>query len=516
MDSTNRRVARNAVALALRMIFVTGVGLYTSRLVLEALGVDDYGIYGVVGGVIMMASFLNMSMSAATSRFITFEVGRGDYTKLRQIFSTAMYIHIGLALIVLVAAETLGLWFVNCKMVIPPDRLFAANVVYQLSIATMIVNFTQIPYTAEILAHERMGIYAWFEVSLSMLKFISVICVLKSHTDHLILYAVLIFAVTTGVALGQRIYCRRKFEEAHMCRRIDRDVARGILSFSTYDLYGTLCVVSRDQGVPILINLFYGVAVNAVGTIAHQVLGSVTNLTTSIFQAFRPQIIKQYAAGRIDLMNEMMRRSTLFTYLAFGIILIPFLLDTHLILYIWLGQVPEYCVVFVRLVLLTGLFNISIYVTGVGIHATGNIKALSFVNGTLYLLCPVITYIVFRMGSAPQIAYVVELCILGLVTPIGWGILKHQIPDLSLSALVRATLLSVACIGLGLAVTYWVSTIWPLLCPATYPGFWTAVGSLAVTTIIGAIVTAAFALAIAFNAGERRALLSTLRTRLHI
>lgn len=328
-SSDNKRVAKNAIALTLRMVLVTIVGLYTSRIVLEALGVDDYGIYGVIGGVVGMVSFLNSSMAGATSRFITFELGRGDHVKLRTIFSSALLIHIGIALVVAVLAETVGLWFVNNCMNFPPDRMHAVNVLYQFTILSMFVSFTQVPYSAAIIAHERMSIYAYFEILNVILKLAIVYLLLITDTDRLILYAALLLATNILMAVIYRFYCLRHFPECHFTLTKDRPTVSAMLKFAGLDLYGNMCVVVKSQGQPVILNMFFGVIANAAASIGATVTGVMYGLTSTILQAFRPQIIKQYAAGDIETMTVMMRRSVQFTLLAYFLFAIPFYLKRH-------------------------------------------------------------------------------------------------------------------------------------------------------------------------------------------
>ena len=292
-SADNKRVAKNAIALTLRMVLVTIVGLFTSRIVLQALGVDDYGIYGVIGGVVGMASFLNTAMAGATSRFITFELGRGNDDKLQKIFSSALIIHIALALLVAILAETVGLWFVNHKMNFPPDRMFAVNVLYQFTILSMFVNFTQVPYSAAIIAHEKMNIYAYFEIINVVLKLLIVYLLLVVSSDRLILYAALTLGVSVLSALIYRFYCIRHFKEAKFKFVRDKAIMKEMLSFFGFDLFGNMCAIFRNQSQPIILNLFFGVVANAGSSIAYTITGAIGGLTGSIASAFQQQIVKQ-------------------------------------------------------------------------------------------------------------------------------------------------------------------------------------------------------------------------------
>lgn len=421
------------MALSIRMVLITVVALYTSRAILEALGVDDYGIYGVIGTVVTMASFLNNSMAGATSRFITFELGRNDEEKVKSIFSTSLLIHLLIALGVAVLAETVGLWFVNTQMKFPPERMTAVNVLYQFTILTMVVNFTQVPYTAVIIAREKMNIYAYIEIVNVVLKLAAVYIVLIFKTDKLILYGILVFCITATVAMIYRIYCMKHFPEAKSGLKYDKPLMKKMMAFSGFDLYGNMCGTLRYQGQPVIINLFFGVVANVASTITSLVTASVRGLTSSISQAFRPQIIKQYAVENVQEMSRIMLKANQFTLLAFALVGIPVFIEVPAILNIWLGQIPEYAVVFLRLALISAFIEICIEINHVGIHATGFIKYMSFFNGTFYLLCPVVSYIILRYFGMPASAtYVVNIIFMTVIALLGMLFLKIQIPQFSL------------------------------------------------------------------------------------
>ena len=427
-SSNNKRVAKNAIALTLRTILTTIVGLYTSRIVLEALGVDNYGIYGVIGGVVGMASFLNAAMAGATSRFITFELGRGNHENLRKVFSTSLVVHIIIALIVAVFAETVGLWFVNNKMNFPEDSMFAVNVLYQFTILSMIVSFTQVPYTAAIIAHERMNIYAYFEIINVILKLGIVYLLLIISSNRLIVYAAMILAVSVISAIIYRMYCIRHFRETHFELVLYKPILKSMLKFSGFDMYGHMCAVFKNQLQPIFLNMFFGVIANAGSSIAFTVTGAISGLTTTIAQAFRPQIIKQYSTGDISPMALTMRRSVQFTLLAYAILALPIYFEADSVLYIWLGQVPEYSVEFLRLIIITALSNIVINTNNAAIHATGNIKNISFINGTLYLISPITAYILLKyIVNDAYIIYAVDIVCMMLVSILGLFFIRAQI-----------------------------------------------------------------------------------------
>ncbi|MDE5972733.1 MAG: polysaccharide biosynthesis protein [Muribaculaceae bacterium] len=422
----NKRVAKNAIALTFRMVLVTIVGLFTSRIVLQALGVDDYGIYGVIGGVVGMVSFLNTSMAGATSRFITFELGRGNEDKLQKIFSTSLIIHIIIAVVVALLAETIGLWFVNNKMNFPPGRMFAVNVLYQFTILSMMVSFTQVPYSAAIIAHEKMNIYAYFEIVNVVLKLAIVYLLLVVSGDRLILYGGLMLLVSVLSAVFYRWYCIRNFKETYFSTRFDKQTAKEMMSFSIFDLYGNLCISFKYQGQPLVLNIFFGVVANAASTITSTVSSVILGLTINVFSAFRPQIIKKYALGRIQEMQGNMRMALQFTIFFFGIIAIPVIMNASQVMYIWLGQIPEYSVEFVRIVLLGNFLTIIIQVNTAAIHATGKIKLKSFLSGTFYLLSLALAYYFLKKGTAAYYVYIADVCMMNCVVITGLLIIKYQ------------------------------------------------------------------------------------------
>ena len=427
MQSNNKRIAKNAITLTLRSILVAIVGLYTSRVVLESLGVEDYGIYGVIGGIIGMASFLNTSMAGATSRFITFEMGRVKGTDLSQIFSTAFRIHLIIAFLVMFFGETVGLWFLNHKMNIPEGKIFDANFLYQLTVFSVLIGFTQVPYNAAIIAHEKMNIYAYYEIIFIVLKLLIVYILFLTPKNRLIIYSILLFAVSILNAAFYRGYCIRHFQETQNLRSFDKGYARKMLSFSGFDLYGNMCVVAQRQGQPIILNFFFGVIANAGASIASTVISTLTNFIITIVQAFKPQIIKNYASEQISQMSLLMMRCLSFTLLTYGILAIPFFIVCPHIIYLWLGQIPPYCVIFIRLILIVQMLDIVVTVNNISIHATGNIKRLSFINGSFYLLSPILSYIWLKLGGAAQSIYVVNIILSVCIVSYGLYLVGNQV-----------------------------------------------------------------------------------------
>lgn len=494
------------------MVLVAIVGLYTSRIVLEALGVDDYGIYGVIGGVVGMASFLNTSMAGATSRFITFELGRKNEEKLKQIFSTALIIHIIIALIVAVLAETVGLWFVNNKMNFPEGKMIVVNTLYQFTIISMLVSFTQVPYTAMIMAYEKMNIYAYFEIINVMLKLIIVYFLLLVDNDRLVFYAAMMLAISIVSALLYRYYCLRKFKNARFSFVWNKEIIKSMLSFSGFDLYGNMCTTMKFQGIPILLNMFFGVVANAGASIANTVTGAISGLTISISQAFNPQIIKQYSVGNIEQMLSVMRRSVQFTLLAYAVIGLPIFVKAHTVLLLWLGQVPEYSVEFIRLIIITTFFSIIVTTSNAALHATGNIKKISFYSGTIHLMVPLISYFMLRYYCHyADIIYIINIILMAFIVVLGFRFISIQIPDFKIGIYIKAIAMSIVSIIISYSVAFWIEKGVSILVYDS--SVLTKLLVIIFLGLAGGVILFAVAMAIALNKSERDYLMVFLKRK---
>lgn len=430
-QASNRRIAKNAVALYARMAFTMLVGFYTSRVVLNTLGVEDYGINGVVGSVLAMMGFLNTSMSNATSRFLTFELGRGDEKRLSDTFSTALIIHIMIALIVFVFAETVGLWFLTNKLVIPAERMYAAHWVYQLSIASAMLGITQAPYSATLVAHEEMDVFAYIEIVNALLRLGIVYLLTLTGFDKLIFYASLSVGVSVLIRLTYRLYCIMHFKESRFHWVWDKRIMKPMLNFSGWDLYGNGCVAVRAQGINFLINIFYGVAYNAANSIALAVQGLFNHFVMNVTQAFRPAIIKKYAVGDIPGMQQLMMNTIRLCSTLFSCGFFPLLLFLPRLLEIWLKNVPEHALGFARLTLLHSLFFLVTMITNIGIHSTGNVKRISFITGTLLLLNFPIVLLAFYLGLSVNWAYYVLVGTSVIGVFLNSYILTIQVPGFS-------------------------------------------------------------------------------------
>lgn len=398
----NKRIAKNTMFLYFRMLLVMGVNLYTSRVVLQVLGFEDYGLYNVVGGIVTMFTFLNGSLGAATSRYITFELGRKDFTRLNKVFNTALLIHIALAVIIVLLAETIGLWFFYEKMTIPEGRLQAAFWVYQISIVTCFFSLTQVPYNATIIAYENMKIYAYVGVVEVLIKLLIVFLLFMSPIDRLIYYAVLLCLLQIGIMFFYRFYCNRHFASCKIRIYKDKNLFKEMFSYAGSDMIGNISVLAQGQGLNILLNMFFGPAVNAARGIAYQVQGAITQFSNNFMTAVRPQIIKSYAEGKPDDMMRLVKQSSCFSFYLMWIITLPIFLESDYILTLWLRHYPEHTVSFLHLVLILCLIQTLKTPRSTVFHATGHLKFVNLVVGGILCAAFPLAYILLKFGFSPE------------------------------------------------------------------------------------------------------------------
>ena len=395
-----------------------GVSLFTSRVILQTLGVEDYGIYGVVGGVVSMFTFINSSMASATQRYLTFELGRNDHDRLQLVFNNSMLIHIIIAVIVVVICETFGLWFLHHKMIIPVERMFAAEWCFHLSVLAAVISIVSVPYNALIIAHEKMGAFAYISILEVVIKLLIAYGVVFVAFDKLIFYAILqlLAQLTIRVIYGR--YCRRHFSESKFQLQFEATSLKEMASFASFDLYGNLSVTARSQGVNILLNMFFGPVLNAASSIAAQVQGAIIGFANNVVMAVRPQVVKSYSLSEYNRTIYLIHKSSLICFILLLMLSMPVIVEAPYILHIWLGKVPEYTVAFCRLTLLFGLFSNLSLIVMMGIHATGKIKRPSFINGTLYLAVVPISYFAYKLGASPVVAFVFNVIavIIGLLS----------------------------------------------------------------------------------------------------
>ena len=407
ISTNNKRIAKNTLLLYFRMIVLMLVTLYTSRVVLDALGESDYGIYNVVGGMVAMFSVLSNSLSGAISRFITYELGTGNKERLSRIFSTSVNIQILMALAIFGLCELIGVWFLNTKMNIPDERMEVANIVLQCSIVTFMVNLVSVPYNATIIAHERMGVFAYISILEAGLKLLVAYLIYISSSDKLMVYALLILGIAILLRLIYGIYCRGHFEEARYRFLLDRPLLKEMTSFAGWNLFGSIAYMLNTQGVNMLINIFFGVGTNAARAIAVQVDSAVTQFVNNFMTAINPQITKSYAAGDRKYLFKLVCRGTKYSFFIMYLFIVPFVLEADTILGIWLKEVPAYTAVFMRLVLFSTLTTLLGNPMYTAIMATGRIRRYQVEVVALGCLVFPLTWIAYALGCPAYATYII-------------------------------------------------------------------------------------------------------------
>ena len=396
------RIAKNTFVLYVRMLFLMAISLYTSRVILEALGVEDFGVYNVVGGFVALFGILCKSLSSAASRFLNFAMGRGDKDRLTKVFSTTLTIHVVLAVIIAVLAEGVGFWFVNNKLVISPDRLYAANWVFLFSVLTFCFNLVTVPYHAAIIAHERMKVFAYIGIFEGIGKLLICYLLFFSPIDRLIIYGILMFLIQLIVCLMNLIYCRKFFPECEYHFVREKGIFKEIFGFASWNMIGSSSAILRNQGNNILINLFFGPVVNAARAVANQVLHAVHAFVENFFIALKPQITQSYANGNWSYMMTLIFQGSRLAYYMLLFLCMPILLNTDYLLHLWLKTVPDYSVSFVQLTLIfTMIESVSSPLITAQL-ATGKIRNYQLVVGGLQIMNVPISYIILKLGGVPE------------------------------------------------------------------------------------------------------------------
>ena len=410
-SENNARIAKNTGLLYIRMLLTMFVSLYTSRVVLNTLGIQDFGIYNVVGGVVVMFSFLNSAMVSATQRFFSFELGRKDYEQLRKVFSISVNIHLLIAFIIFVLAETVGLWFLNTEMVIPADRMEAANWIYQFSILAFMVTVIQVPFNAAIIAHEKMDIYAYVSLLEVSLKLFIVFMLGWLVGDKLKLYAFMVFLVSLFIASIYVIYSKKKYKECTYTLYRDKALHMELISYAGWNLWGNMAAVGFTQGINLLLNIFFGPVVNAARGIAYQVNSAINGFVSNMMMAMNPQIIKSYASGDKEYMEKLIFSGSKYSFFLLYLLSLPILLEVNTVLVWWLKIVPEYTSLFCRLVLVNTLIDCISGPLMTAAQASGRIKKYQTVVGGLLLLNVPISYLFLKLGALPQVTFYVSIAI---------------------------------------------------------------------------------------------------------
>jgi O-antigen/teichoic acid export membrane protein len=454
--SSNKRIAKNTLILYFRMIIILGMRLYTSRIILNTLGVEDYGIYNVVGGVVIMLSFLNTAMSSGTTRFLSFELGKADFIKMGRVFSMSMNIHAMIAMVIFILAETLGLWFLNTHLNIPAERMIAANWAYQFSILTFMVAVLSIPYHALIIAHERMNVYAYVSIVEVSLQLFIVFMLQWFGFDKLKLYSVLVFVVSLVIRSIYGLYSTKNFKESKYRFIWDKPLFRTLISFAGWNLWGNAAGVFSGQGVNMLLNIFFGPAINAARGIAYAVKAAVHNFAANFQQAMKPQIIKSYATNDLKYMHQLICQGAKYSFFLLFFLSLPILIETRIILQLWLKIVPEYTIIFTQLVIVNVLIDCFSETLQTAAHASGRIKYFQMVVGGLLLLILPFSWMFLKFGYPPQVTIIISILfsVAALIARL-WilkNLIKLKVKDFVVNVVVKTTLVSLIALILPIIV----------------------------------------------------------------
>ena len=422
----NKRIAKNTLLLYVRMFVMLFVGLFTSRIVLQVLGETDYGIYNIIGGVVVLFSFLNSALLSATQRFINYNLGRNDEEATHRVFCMSMNSYIILSGVFLVLGETVGLWFVNTQLNIPADRMSAAQWVYQFSLLTFIINLIRVPYNATIIAYERMGFYAYLSLGEVVLKLLVVYLLYITDFDKLVFYSLLYTIVPLFITLLYKKYCNRKFAISHYKRFWDKDMFKQLFSFSGWSLFGSLANLSASQGLNILVNIFHGVTVNTAMGIANQISGHVFQFISNFQVAFNPQIVKSYAANETQRLHSLMFMASKVSYFLLLVISLPIMLNMEIILDLWLVSVPEHTAVFSRLILCFFLIEALSAPLWMFVQATGKIRNYQILMGCLISLNFPLAYLVLKVGMPVYYVWMVRIFVNAFVLVVRCLYIKNK------------------------------------------------------------------------------------------
>lgn len=498
--SDNKRIAKNTIFLYVRMVIILVVGLFTSRIVLNALGVENYGIYNVVGGFVTIFGFLNGAMANASQRFLTFELAQGNLERQILTFSTSINLHIILAFIIIILSESIGLWFFYNKLAIPADRLQAALWVYQLSIVTVSLAVISVPYNALIIAHERMSAFAWISMLDVALKLAIIYLLINTTFDKLIFYAVLLFCVQVLDQVIYWIFCIKNFPEARYRFAFDRKIFKGMSNIAGWSLFGNIAGVGYTQGLNILLNMFFGPVVNAARGIAVTVQGVVSGFVSNIQMAINPQITKCYATNDIKRMHNLIFASSKYCFFLLLIVVMPILIKTYDILKAWLSIVPEYTVWFVRLTLCVMLVETLANPLMVSSQAVGRVKVYQSVVGGILLFIVPVAYVCLKMGASPISVFIVQLIMFMIATLFRIMIVGRMI-DISLSLYLKDVVSRIIFVFI---FSLFISMIISAIMPHTVSGN-------IITIILIPIVISAISLMIGLNNHERMYIFSSLK-----
>ena len=458
----NKRIARNTMLLYIRMLIMMIVSLYTSRVVLEALGVTDYGIYNVVGGIVSMLGFLNSSMSNAVQRFLSFEMGKGTDGRVSHIFNIALLAHSFIAIVVFVILEIVGTWYLNNHLVVPHERMEAANWVLQCTIVTTFFAIMQVPYNGIIIAKEDMGIYAYISVFEAFMRLSIVYLLLMGSFDRLKLYAVLMMAVTLVVLLINRVYCIKKYRETHFRFVRDKLLLKDMTTFALWNMIGEIAWVMTGQGVNIILNLFFGPSINAARGLAEQVNAAVMRFINNFQVALNPQITKSYSSGDIEDMKKLLYMGTKISYFVLFFLAFPIIIEMDFILGLWLHDIPPHTTLFCQLILVSSLTACVSNLLAQVARAYGKIRKYQMIVSLFLMLNFPLSYIILLLGATAEMTVTINILIQGLLLFVRLLLIRPMIALSIRQFVVKAVFPIIIVTGLSvvlpLTLKYYVNT----------------------------------------------------------
>ncbi len=500
MNSTNnKRIAKNVLILYIRMFFIMCITLYTSRVVLNALGIEDYGLYTAVGGFVALFGVISGSLSTAISRFITFELGKGNYIKLKLIFSSSVLIQFLIALLIIVLVETVGVWFLNERMTVPEGQLTAANWVLQFSVITFAVNLISVPYTAVIIAHEKMSAFAYISIFDAVGKLLIAYLISVSPTNRLITYSILLCCLAIITRLIYNIYCQKHFEECKFVLKFDKSITKEIFSFAGWNFIGSCSGLLRDQGINILLNLFCGPAVNAGRGIAMQVSSAINTFTGSFTSALNPQITKQFAKNNYEEWSRLVYRGAKFSCFLLLIPSVPLFFESQTILSLWLSIVPPYTSIFVRLIIVY-VFVETISCTLVTLMlATGNIRNYQILVGGCQMLNFPVAYCLLKLEFEPEFTIVGSIVIACICMALRLFML-HRMVRLNIAAFLSQVLVQIIIVALA-------STIVPIILIEEMSE---GINRVCIVIFTSVIWTASMSFFLGCSSGERKIIITQI------
>ncbi len=423
-------IVKNSFLLYVRQLVAMFLSFFTTRLLLQSLGVSDFGLYNVVGGILPLISFFTSAMTSATQRYIAVGLGKGNEMRLKKVFSTIVLIYWVCSLLTLIVAESVGLWYLNAKMNIPADRVLTANIIYQISVVSSIISILSTPYSSSIVAHERLDVYAYVGIMETILRLLIALTMFyRPMSDNLLFYAVGLFAVSLNSRVIYQIFCKRHFSECTFKYTFDRGLCREILSYTSYNMIGNVAIIGKNQGGNLLLNFFFGTTVNAAQGIAMQVVNAINSFISNIYMSTRPQMIKLYSADNWPEAWKLLCLSTKYPFYALLVISVPVLLSADDILTLWLGKYPAFTDLFINLIIVDMLIQATTsQLIGI-LQAANRIKSYQLTSSIIQLLVIPVSYVLYKWGYVPTTIYVVTIILRIISTVVFLYIMKREIAN---------------------------------------------------------------------------------------